>query len=192
MLTCRRKSISAHVLVAMIMTVCARRKVSAARSCVRSVELPPLSHFNIQSSHFLKSTRHDFVRCSVHHRQAHSLMNFPSAVQKHVSLFLSIATRPILQFPSSLPGFPTHPSQQTLSMAHISVSGRSLTILTVFRSSKGGEVCRRVAGRDGALNRSGVVISRRPNFECHAKPHKFPTLVLVLLCSCLRTSICHV
>ena len=167
--------------------------MSAARSCVRSVELPPLSHFNIQSSHFLKSTRHDFVRCSVHHRQAHSLtMQFSSAVHKHVFLFLSIAKRPILQFSSSLPGFPTRPSQQTLSMAHSSVSGHSLTILTVFRSSKGGEVCRRVAGRDGALNRSGVVISRRPNFECHAKPHKFPTLVLVLLCSCLRTSICHV
>jgi hypothetical protein len=66
-------------------------------------------------------------------------------------------------------------------MAHNSVSGHSLTILTVFRSSKGGEVCRRVAGRDGALNRSGVVISRRPNFECHAKPHKFPTFVLGLL-----------
>lgn len=159
---------------------------------VRSVELPPLSRFNIRSSHFSNSTRHVCGKRSIHHRQAHGLtMNFSSAVHKHVSLFLSTATRPVLQFPSSLPDFQTHPSQQTLSKAHNSVSGHSLTILTVFRSSKGGEVSRRVAGRSGALDRSGVVISRRPNFECHAKPHKFPTFVLAL-CACLRTSICHV
>ena len=166
---------------------CLQQDVSqAVRSCHRR-PIPTSSH------PFFNSTRHAFERRSIHHRQAHSLtMQFSSAVHKHVSLFLSIAKRPILQFPSSLPGFPTRPSQQTLSMAHSSFSGHSLTILTVFRSSKGGEVCRRVAGRGGALNRSGVVISRRPNFECHAKPHKFPTLVLVLLCSCLRTSICHV
>ena len=69
-------------------------------------------------------------------------------------------------------------------MAHNSVSGHSLTILTVFRSSKGGEVCRRVAGRGGALNRSGVVISRRPNVEVPRQaaqiPHFGPSPALLL------------
>ena len=112
------------------------------------------------------------------------VMDIPSAGHKHVSLFLSTATRPILHLSSSPPGFPTHPSRQTLSMAHNSVSGHSLTILTVFRSSKGGEVCRRVAGRGGALNRSGVVISRRPNVEVPRQaaqiPHFGPSPALLL------------
>lgn len=60
------------------------------------------------------------------------------AVRKHVSLFLS---QPILQGSTTLSSLPTHgPSQQTLfHRTHFGL-GRSLTILTVFRSSKGGEV----------------------------------------------------
>jgi hypothetical protein len=92
--------------------------------------------------------------------------NFP-AMRKHVSLFLPCQKAHPSGFHHSSWAPNTSLAADTFHRAQFG-SRHSLTILTVFRSSKGVRLSR-VAGRGSRSIAMGVVISR-PTFQCSAKP----------------------
>jgi hypothetical protein len=126
-------------------SVCSRRKCPK-----RGVATPvPFQHPVVQ---FSNPTKHAFGTCNIHHRQAHSLVIQFSLQSASISLsFFPSHTAHPSAYPSLFPAFQhIPPAADTFHRAQFG-SGHSLTILTVFRSSKGGEV---VGGSLGVMVRS--------------------------------------
>jgi len=144
MLTCGRKMISMNDLVAIVCLAAVRAKNVPAAECVRS------RHFGGTSSSILQSNMTSLQSVRLLHRLAHTELTVASCNMQACS---SASLRPVVMpFPSFFHHFFLVSSITlavgTFNRTHFG-SRQSLTILSVFRSSKGGEVI------DGSL----VVVS---------------------------------